>query len=66
MSACVSRALLFTIFVTQFLAFYNNQFAAILGLIIALLTFEMIRLMIGEEEAREESRSPHDPHAEVR
>jgi hypothetical protein len=53
------RALLFTVFVTQFLSFYNSQFTAVSGLIIALLTYVTIRLMIREEEAREESRSPH-------
>ncbi len=54
------RALLFTIFVTQFFTFYNNQFTAVFGLVIALLTYVTIRLMIREEEAREESRSLHE------
>ena len=45
--------------VTQFFSFHNSQFTAVFGLVIALLTYVTIRLMIREEEAREESRSPH-------
>jgi hypothetical protein len=60
------RALLFTIFVTQFFSFYNSQFTAVSGLVIALLTYLTIRFMIREEEAREESRSPHDPERVLR
>jgi hypothetical protein len=46
------RALLVTIFVTEFFAFYQSQFAAVFGLAVVLLTFATIRFMIGEEEAR--------------
>jgi hypothetical protein len=54
------RAVLFTIFVTQFFSFYNNQFKAVFGLVIALLTYVTIRLMIRKEVARGESLSLHE------
>jgi hypothetical protein len=50
------RALLVTIFVTEFFAFYQNQTTQFFGLVIVLLSYAAIRGMIGEEEAREESR----------
>ena len=49
------RALLVTIFVYEFFAFYQNQLAAVFGLVVVLITYAGIRLMIREEEARVES-----------
>ena len=50
------RALLVTIFITEFFAFYQNQLMAVFGLVVVLLTYATIRLMIGEEERRVESQ----------
>jgi uncharacterized membrane protein (UPF0136 family) len=47
------RALLVTIFVTQFFAFYNNQITQVFGLVIVLLTYAAIRAMMRQEEANE-------------
>ena len=44
-----TRALLVSIFVTQFFAFYNNQITQVFGLAVALLTFAAIRSMIDRE-----------------
>ena len=45
------RALLVTIFVTQFFAFYQNQTTQALGLIVVLLTYAGVRGMVTEEAA---------------
>jgi hypothetical protein len=47
-----ARALLVTIFVTQFFAFYHNQIGQVFGLAVALLTYAAIRSMISWEESR--------------
>ena len=49
-----TRALLVTIFVTQFFAFYNNQITQVFGLAVALLTYAAIRSMIGRELLHEQ------------
>ncbi len=46
------RALLVTIFVTEFFAFYHNQNAQFLGLAVTLLTYAAITGMIRQEEVR--------------
>jgi hypothetical protein len=43
------RALLVTIFVTQFFAFYNNQITQVFSLFVTLLTYAAIRSMINRE-----------------
>ena len=50
-----TRALLVTIFITQFFAFYHNQITQVFGLAVALLTYAAIRSMISWEQARDES-----------
>ena len=50
------RALLVTIFISEFFAFYEDQLTAIFGLVVVLLTFATVRLMIAEEERRRELR----------
>jgi len=57
------RALLVTIFITEFFIFYENQLTAAFGLVIVLITYATIRLMIGEEQTREESRRLPEPAA---
>jgi len=47
------RALLVTIFVTEFFAFYQNQVAQVFGLFVVLLTYAALRAMMRQEEARE-------------
>ena len=49
-------AMLVTIFVYEFFAFYEVQLLAISGLVIILLTYSTTRLMIRGEQARAESR----------
>ena len=56
------RALLVTIFVTEFFAFYQNQVAQVFGLFIVLLTYAALRAMTRQEEARERA-GENDTHA---
>lgn len=44
------RSILITIFVTQVLVFYQNQFGALLGLFFNMLILFLLRYMIGKEE----------------
>ncbi len=55
------RALLVTIFVTEFFVFYQNQLTAVFGLVVVLITYATIRLMLGEEQNREGSRRLREP-----
>jgi uncharacterized membrane protein (UPF0136 family) len=64
------RALLVSIFVTQFFAFYNNQITQVFGLIVVLLTYAALRGMFGRERIRqpeaggdETSSLPSQPQA---
>ena len=57
------RALLVTIFITEFFVFYQNQLTAVFGLVVVLITYATIRLMIGEEQTREESGRLLEPAA---
>ena len=46
------RAMLVTIFLYEFFAFYQEQLTAVFGLAVTLITYVTIRLMIREEQAR--------------
>jgi len=46
------RAVLLSIFLTQFFAFYSSQFAALTGLAVSLLIWITLRYMIAEEQER--------------
>jgi hypothetical protein len=54
------RALLVTIFIEEFFAFYQNQTTQVFGLVIVLLTYAAVRGMIAEEEAGQRSRLAGD------
>lgn len=45
------RSILITIFITQVLVFYQNQFGALLGLFFNMLILFLLRYMIGKERA---------------
>ena len=46
------RAVLVTLFIYEFFAFYQDQLAAVFGLAIVLITYMTIRLLVREEPAR--------------
>lgn len=46
------RAVLISIFLTQFFAFYTSQLAALTGLAVSILIWTTLRYMIAEEESR--------------
>jgi hypothetical protein len=50
------RALLVTIFITEFFAFYKNQTTQVFGFVIVLLTYAMVRAVIAEEESRQDAQ----------
>ena len=52
------RALLVTIFIYEFFAFYQDQLRAVLSLAIVLATFLMLRVVIQAERAREAQAPP--------
>ena len=52
------RAVLVTLFINEFFAFYRQQLTAVFGLAIVLLTFVTIRLLIREEQARTKQPAP--------
>jgi hypothetical protein len=55
--AMFERALLVSIFFTQFFAFVHSQFAAIFGLIVDLLLFIAVRAILGRELEQEALRT---------
>jgi hypothetical protein len=55
------RAVLVTIFINEFFAFYQDQLTAVFGLAIVLITYTTIRLLIREEQARREQLTPPAP-----
>ena len=58
------RAVLVTLFINEFFAFYRQQLTAVFGLAIVLVTFVTIRLLIREEQARAAQPMPaQDPQA---
>ena len=48
------RAVLVTLFIYEFFAFYQDQLTAVFGLAIVLITYVTIRLLVREEQARQE------------
>jgi hypothetical protein len=48
------RAILVTLFIYEFFAFYADQLTAVFGLAIVLITYVTIRLLVREEQRREE------------
>ena len=48
------RAVLLTLFIYEFFAFYQDQLTAVFGLTIVLITYMTIRLLVREEQARQE------------
>ena len=46
------RAVLVTLFIYEFFAFYQDQLTAVFGLAIVLITYVTIRLLVREEQAR--------------
>jgi hypothetical protein len=54
------RALLVSLFLTQFFAFYQNQTSQVFALALVLLTYLVLRAMIAEEEARHTARQVAD------
>jgi hypothetical protein len=55
-----SRALLVSIFITQFFAFYHNQITQVFGLAVALVTYAAIRSMQSYEQSRETAEPARD------
>jgi hypothetical protein len=51
------RALLVSLFVGQFFAFYGSQTTQVFGLVLLLLTYATVRGMIAQEEAAEAARA---------